>query len=142
MVVMKDPPLVLCPFHVGNLSYSPKIDPSNTMLKEFDGHMFQPHGIITTFPIELGGKTIFVEVEVVDSPLEYNLLLGHTWFYEMMTFISSVFQVLHFPHQGNIITIDQLAFYTLNLRTNAGSNVPFVGDSKSDYMSVGVRMFK
>jgi hypothetical protein len=57
---------------------SPKINPSHTMLKDFDGHMFKPHGIITTFPIELGGKTVSVEVEVVDAPLEYNLLLGCT----------------------------------------------------------------
>jgi hypothetical protein len=62
---------------------SPNLDPSNTMLKAFDGHMFWPHGILTTFPIELGGKTISVEVEVVNAPLEYNLLLGRTWFYEM-----------------------------------------------------------
>jgi hypothetical protein len=62
---------------------SPKLDTSNTILKSFDGHMFHPHGIITTFPIELGGKTVSVVVEVVDAPLEYNLLLGCTWFYEM-----------------------------------------------------------
>jgi hypothetical protein len=80
---------------------------------------FKPHGIITTFPIELGGKTVFVEVEVVDAPLEYNFLLGCTWFYEMTTIVvSSVFRVLHFPHQGNIVTIDQLAFCTPDLRTN------------------------
>jgi hypothetical protein len=40
------------------------------------------------------------------------------------------------------VTIDQLAYCTPDLRTNAGSNVPFVSDSKSVYMSVGVGMFK
>jgi hypothetical protein len=55
---------------------SPKLDISTTLLKSFDGHMFHPHGIITTLPIELGGKTVFFVVEVVDAPLEYNLLLG------------------------------------------------------------------
>jgi hypothetical protein len=108
---------------------SPKLDTSATLLKSFDGHMFQPYGIITTLPIELGGKTVFVAIEVVDAPLEYNLLLGRTWFYEMTAVVSSVFRVLHFPHQGKIITIDQLAFFTPDLGSNVGSNVPFVGDT-------------
>ena len=46
-----------------------------TILKAFDGHLFSPHGILATFPIELGGKTVIVEVEVVNAPLDYNLLL-------------------------------------------------------------------
>jgi hypothetical protein len=61
--------------------------------------------------------------------LEYNLLLGCTWFYEMTIVVSLVFRVLHFPHQGNIVMIDQLSFCTLDLRTNVGSNIPFVNDS-------------
>jgi hypothetical protein len=40
------------------------------MLKEFDGHTFNPHGIISIFPVTLGGKTISIEVEVVDAPLD------------------------------------------------------------------------
>jgi len=104
--------------------------------------MFQHHGILMTFPIEIGGNTIFVEVEVVDSPLDYNLLLGHSWFYETTTIVLSIIQVLHFSHQGKIMTIDQLAYYKTKIRTNAGYNVPFVGDSKSAYKSLGARMFK
>jgi hypothetical protein len=47
-----------------------------------------------------------VEVEVVDTPLDYNLLLGRTWTYAMVVFVSSVFCTLCFPHQGKIMTID------------------------------------
>ena len=47
---------------------------SQTILKAFDGHLFTPHGILVAFPIELGGKT--VTIDVVNSPLDYNLLLG------------------------------------------------------------------
>jgi hypothetical protein len=39
---------------------SPKLDTSATLLKSFDGHMFQPHGIITTLPIELGGNIVSI----------------------------------------------------------------------------------
>ena len=46
------------------------------MLKAFDGHVFKPHGIVPAFPVTLGGKTVNVEVEVVNTPIEYNLLLG------------------------------------------------------------------
>ena len=53
---------------------------SQTVLKAFDGHLFTPHGILAAFPIELGGKTITVEVEVVNAPLDYNLLLGCSLF--------------------------------------------------------------
>ena len=46
------------------------------MLKAFDGHVFKLHRIVPSFPIMLGGKTVTVEVEVVDAPIDYNLLLG------------------------------------------------------------------
>jgi hypothetical protein len=49
---------------------SPKLNTSKTLLKYFDGHMFQPHGIIIALPIELGGKTIYVSMEFINAPLE------------------------------------------------------------------------
>jgi hypothetical protein len=73
---------------------SPKNNTSKTLLEEFDGHMFHSHGIIITLPIELGSKTVFVVEEVVDAPLEYNLLLRSTWFYEMTAVVSSIFMFL------------------------------------------------
>jgi hypothetical protein len=47
-----------------------------TMLTTFDGHSFRPHGILPAFPVQLGGNTMEVKVEVVDAPLNYNILLG------------------------------------------------------------------
>jgi hypothetical protein len=70
------------------------------MLSAFDGHSFHPHGILPAFLVQLGGKTVEVEVEVVDAPLDYNLLLGRNWTYDMVIVISSIFCVLCFPHQG------------------------------------------
>jgi hypothetical protein len=49
---------------------SPKFNTSATLLKDFNGHMLQPHGIIIALPIELGGNIVSVDVEVVDAPLE------------------------------------------------------------------------
>jgi len=78
------------------------------MLKAFDGHVFNPHRILTTLPIEIGGKIVSIDVEVIDALLDYNLLLGCTWFYTMKVVASTVFQLLCFPHLGKVITINQL----------------------------------
>ena len=57
----------------------------------FDGWGFQPHGLIIALAVELGGKTISIQVEVVDTPLDYNLLLGRNWFYAMTAVASTTF---------------------------------------------------
>lgn len=49
---------------------------------------------------------VSVEVGVVDAVIDYNLLLGSSWTYAMTVVVSSVFRVLQFPHEGDIITID------------------------------------
>ena len=55
---------------------SPKLVKSPTTLKSFEGRFFQPYGLMPTLSVELGGKTISIQVEVVDAPLDYNLLIG------------------------------------------------------------------
>jgi hypothetical protein len=60
----------------------------------------------------------------------------------MTVVFSSVFNILLFPHQGKIVMIDQLAFYTLDLGSNIGLNVPFVSYTHQYCMHVGVGMFK
>ena len=41
-------------------------------------------------PIEWGGKIATVDVEVVDAPIDYNFLLGHSWIHVMMAIVSLV----------------------------------------------------
>jgi hypothetical protein len=69
----------------------PIFSPSPTLLTAFDGRSFRPHGIVPCFPMQLGGKTVCVEVEVVDAPLDYNLLLGWSWTYAMQAVVATVF---------------------------------------------------
>ena len=57
---------------------SPELVPSNTLLTSFDGRFFCLHGILPSFDIELVGKMVSIEVEVVDAPLDYNFLLGRS----------------------------------------------------------------
>jgi len=60
--------------------------------------------------MQLGGKTMCVKVEVVDESPDYNLLLGRSWTYAMHAVVTKFFQVLLFPHKGQIVSIDQLSF--------------------------------
>ena len=73
---------------------SPKLSKSTTMLTAFDGRLFRPHGILPSLKVCLGGKTIAIEVEVVDAHLDYNLLLGRNWMYSMQAIASSLFRVV------------------------------------------------
>lgn len=88
------------------------------------------------------GKTISIEVEVVDAPIEYNLLLERTWFYEIKVVIFYLFYVMCFHHLWKFVTIDSLDYCTLDLRTNANTNVSFYSDSPRGYVSVNVGLFK
>jgi hypothetical protein len=121
---------------------SPALNKSPTMLRTFDGRGFHPHGLLQSLPIQLGGKTVTVDVEVVDAPLDYNLLLGRSWFYAMTVVASSVFRCVQFPHQGKIVTVDQLDFCTTDARVPATNNIPFLGDHKITYESIGVGLLK
>ena len=46
------------------------------MLTDFDGRSFRLHGILPSLEVQVGGKTITIKFEVVDAPLNYNILLG------------------------------------------------------------------
>jgi hypothetical protein len=61
------------------------------MLREFDGRGFCPHGLLQSLAIQLGGKIVCVDVEVVDAPINYNLFLGRSWFYAMIVVTLLIF---------------------------------------------------
>ena len=73
---------------------SPKINHSPTTLKAFDGCGFQPYGLLPAIHVELGGKSVSIHIEVVYAPLDYNLLLGHNWFYAMQAVASTIFYII------------------------------------------------
>ena len=61
-----------------------------------------------------------LEVEVVDAPVDYNVLLGRNWMYSMQAIDSSLFQVVFFPFNGNIVMIDQMSFKNLSVTASLG----------------------
>jgi hypothetical protein len=115
------------------------LNESQNTLKAFNGSIFKPYGVLPSLPITLEGKTVQVEVEVFDAPLDYNLLLGHKWIDSMHTVVSTLFCVVCFPHQGKVVTIDQLAFFNSDTCTG---NIPFISKTPLRYESVGVGLLK
>ena len=73
------------------------------MLIAFDGISFWTHGIVPSLEVQLGGKTIAIEVEVVDVPLDHNILLGSNWIYNMQATALSLFWVVFFLWMGGLL---------------------------------------
>jgi hypothetical protein len=118
---------------------SPPLNESQNTLKAFNGSGFKPYGVLPSLPITLEGKTIQVEVEVFNTPLDYNILLGCSWINSMHAVVSTLFHVVRFPHQGKVVTIDQLAFFNFDARTG---NVLFISKTPPGYENVDVGLLK
>jgi hypothetical protein len=78
--------------------------------------------VLPHFPITLRGKNFFIHVMVVQDPLDFYLLLGRDYIYAMKSIMSTLFCLISFPHNGRIMTIDQLSFighdFTINSMTS------------------------
>ena len=96
---------------------SPPLAPVTQNLLAFNRRMSQPLGILPRLPITLGGKTVHMDVMAVLGPLDFNLLLGRDYTYAMGALVSSLFRVVCFPHEGRIVTIDQLSFFGPDMAT-------------------------
>jgi len=56
---------------------------------------------------------------VVQGPLDYNLLLGRDYIYNMGAIVCSLFQVMCFPYEGRMVQlVDQLSLPSSNMSTN------------------------
>ena len=60
----------------------------------------------------------------------------------MTAVASSVFRTVQFPHQGQIVTIDQLSFYSPETSNTDTNSVPVIGQIKPHYEDVGVSLLK
>jgi hypothetical protein len=100
----------------------PQLMPVTQNLFSFNRRTSHPLGILPQFPITLGGKTIFINVMVFWNPLDFDLLVGRDYVYAMKAIVSTLFRVIYFPHDGIMVTIDQLSFVgpdlTINLMTS------------------------
>ena len=102
----------------------PELVSVTNQLVAFDRRHSEPLGVLPQLPISLGGKTVCIDVMVVQGPLDFNLLLGRDYVYVMEAIVSTLFRVMHFPHDGNIVTIDQLSFDNPYAHENPNHSTP------------------
>jgi hypothetical protein len=123
---------------------SPELTPSAITLRAYDGRPSSPEGLLQNVPVELGGKTILIDIEVIDVTLDYNILFGRSYMYAMKAVASSVFRTIMFPHNGKIVTIDQVSYYEPNPSANVDNILPLIHTNQDVYplVEMGPGIFK
>ena len=58
---------------------SPELKPFVIILRAYDGHPSTLIGLYQNFLVFLAGKTVHIDIEVLDAHLDYKILLG--WSY-------------------------------------------------------------
>ena len=61
--------------------------------------------------------------------------------YSMQAIASSLFRVVCFPFNGNIITIDQTSFCNPSVNASSRTSIPIIDHSQPATESVGVGMY-
>lgn len=90
---------------------SKKLIPSTITLCAYYKRSSQPKGLFQNVLVELAGETILIYIEVVNAPLNDNIILGHSYMYTMKAVVSLLLHTMMFSHDGKIITLDQLTYY-------------------------------
>jgi hypothetical protein len=121
---------------------SPELLPSAITLRAYDGRPSSLEGLFQNVPVELGGKTILIDIEVIDAPLDYNILLGRTYMDAMKAVESSVFRTIMFPHNGKIVTIDQVTHYEPNPSASLDNILPLIHNDVYPLVEMGPGIFK
>lgn len=119
---------------------SPALSRSSMTLKEFDGQTYTPYRILSNLQVELGGKAVEIDVEVINGNLNYNILLGRPWIYVMAAVVSTYFRKIAFPFQGGITTINQQTF--LPKSSQVTGSIPMIHGSSHLLQNIGVGMLK
>lgn len=83
---------------------------------------------------------VSIEVEFIEGPLDYNLLMCCTWVYAMAAVIWTYFHRIAFPHKGGIVAIDQLTFLASDFHVTR--SVLLVGETLHSYQHVRVGLLR
>jgi hypothetical protein len=123
---------------------SPELIPSTITFRAYDERPSSLEGLFQNVPMELGGKTILIDIKVIDAPLDYNILFGCSYMYSMKAVASSIFRTIMFPHNGKIVTINQVSHYELNPSANLNNILPLIHTNKDAYplVEMGPGIFK
>ena len=105
---------------------SPIMQPSSTTLRDYDGHPTKYQGILPHFPITLARKIVLIDIEVINTQLDYNLLLIRSYVYAMRAVALTIFHLMMFPHEGKIMMVDQLTYHDLQGLTTPVNVIPTI----------------
>jgi hypothetical protein len=83
-------------------------------------------------------------MQVIDAQLDYNIFFGRNYMYVLKAVASFVFHMMMFPHNGKIVTIDQLTHYEPNHSDNIDNTLPLVRVSSDDFpvFNIGPGLFQ
>ena len=87
------------------------------------------------------GKAVAIDIDVVDVPLDYNLLLGRNRIYNMQAVASSLFRVVCFPLDGKVVTVDQISFDNSSSKASSRGSIPIIDHSQLTTENIGVGMY-
>jgi len=90
--------------------------------------------------VELGGKTVEIDVKVIDGNLDYNILLGRPWIYAMAAIVLTYLRKIAFPFQGRITIVDQQTF--LPNGSQVMGSIPMIHGSPHSLQNIGVGLLK
>ena len=74
-------------------------------------------------------------------PLDYKLLLGRSWTYAMCAISLPVLRVVVFPHEGKLVTVDQLNFTRKGHMESNESTISLVDQDKPVAKSLRVGIY-
>ena len=113
-------------------------------MRAYEGRSSSPEGLFQNVPVELGGKTILIDIEVIDVTLDYNILFRRSYMYAMKAVASSVFRTIMFHHNGKIVTVDQVSYYEPNPSANVDNILPLIHTNQDIYplVEMGPGIFK
>ena len=80
-------------------------------LHAYDVHPSQLHGIFRNVDLNLASKLVLINIEVVNAPIYYNILLGHSYMYTIRAINLTIFCLMMFPHEGKIMTIYYITYH-------------------------------
>jgi hypothetical protein len=125
-------------------TWLPELIPSPITLIYYEGCPSSPEELFQNVPVKLEGKTILIDIEVIDAPLDYNILFGRSYMYAMKVVASSMFHTMMFPHNEKIVTINQVSHYEPNPSSNIDNILPFVHTNPDAYplIEMGPKIFK
>jgi hypothetical protein len=95
-------------------------------------------------PLNSEAKPFSSNIEVIDVTLDYNILFRRSYMYAMEAVASSVFRTIMFPHNGKIVTLDQLSYYEPNPSANVDNILPLIHTNQDVYplVEMGPGIFK